>query len=184
MDHGPAWSLLSVAWKNKPDIFETALWIDDCLPENGNRGPYGARAGTAMIEHGVRGTAGAAPLLAWGSPDAEYPGAVTFESVCSEPDAPSYTRLADTEIGDRLYEAWRIANRAHKGEPASYPERRTSLSGMRGKIGLASKDGQWHAPQGTALSTWIAKREDDPRLPGKEGTARKMKDPEGASGRG
>ena len=130
------------------------------------------------------GTAGAAPLLAWGSPDAEYPGAVTFESVCSEPDAPSYTRLADTEIGDRLYEAWRIANRAHKGEPASYPERRTSLSGMRGKIGLASKDGQWHAPQGTALSTWIAKREDDPRLPGEEGTARKMKDPEGASGRG
>ncbi len=169
VDYGPAWSLLSVAWGSKPDIFEAALWIDDCLPENGNRDPYGARAGAAMIEHGVRGTAGAAPLLAWGNPGAEYPGAVTFESVCSESDAPSYTRLTDAEIGDRLYEAWRIANRAHKGRPADYPERRTSLSGMRGKIGLALRDGQWHAARGSALSTWIAKREDDAGLRGEAG---------------
>ena len=169
VDHGHAWPMLSVAWSTEPDAFDIGLWIDDCLPENGSREPFNARAGSAMIERGVRGTAGAAPLIAWANPDVEYPGAVTFESVCAEPEQPSYVPLSDTEIGERLYEAWRVANAAHKGHPASYPERRTSLSGMRGKIGLAQIDGQWHAPHGTALSTWIAKHEDSRRLRGEAG---------------
>ena len=55
INHGDAWSALSVAWESAPDAFETALWIDDCLPENGERDAYNARAGTATGEHGVKG---------------------------------------------------------------------------------------------------------------------------------
>ena len=154
----PHWQDMSIAWAKQPDGYELALWIDDCLPENGSRDPYGARAGAAMIEHGVRGTAGASPLLAWANPDAEFPGAVTFHSICSATThTPTYEALSDIEIGDRLHEAWRTANRAHKGGPAKYPERRTSLSGMRGKMGLALINGKWHGAYGSALSTWIAK---------------------------
>ena len=41
---------------------------------------------------------------------------------------------------------------------------------MRGKIGLTkAEDGAWYAAQGCALNTWIAKREDDPKLPGEAG---------------
>ena len=170
VEHGPAWSALGIAWDEPPDAFSASLWIDDCLPENGSRDPYNARAGTAMIEHGVRGTAGAAPAIAWANPDAEYPGAVTFESVCgSATREPSYTALDEREIGARLLDAWRTANRADKGPPRTYAERRTSLSGMRGKIGLAWRGHQWCAPAGAALSTCIAKREDSIELRGEAG---------------
>ena len=169
VDHGSAWSLLSVAWESKPDAFETELWIDGCLPENGNREPYNTRANAAAIAHGIRGAIGAPALAAWANPQVEYPGAVTFESVCANPENPSYAQLTDAEIGDRLYEAWRIANSAGKGPPISYRERRTSLSGMRGKIGLALVNDRWQAAHGSALSTWIAKHEDSPRLRGEAG---------------
>ena len=41
---------------------------------------------------------------------------------------------------------------------------------MRGKIGLTMlEDGSWGAAYGQALNTWIAKVEDNPRLPGEAG---------------
>ena len=41
---------------------------------------------------------------------------------------------------------------------------------MRGKIGLTMlEDGGWAAAYGHALNTWIAKVEDNPRLPGEAG---------------
>ena len=44
------------------------------------------------------------------------------------------------------------------------------MSGMRGKIGLTMLgDGSWGAAYGQALNTWIAKAEDNPRLPGEAG---------------
>ena len=170
VEHGPAWPALSIGWDEPPDGFSAALWIDDCLPENGSRDPYNARANAAMIEHGVRGVPGGATAIAWANPDTEYPGAVTFESVCAgAARAPTFTALDEREIGERLHEAWRIANRADKGPPRTYAERRTSLSGMRGKIGLAWRGRQWCAPAGSALSTWIAKREDSTDLMGEAG---------------
>ena len=122
-----------------------------------------------MLEHTLVGQPGAASALAWANPDAEYPGAVTFESVCSTPCPPSYHPLSNAKIGDRLYKAWRIANTAHKGQPVEYPERTTSLSGMRGKVGRAWRDGRWCATAGSALTDWIAKREDSARLRGETG---------------
>ena len=115
-----------------------------------------------------------APIdILWGNTDAEYPGAVRFErddAGDGTEDAKEYVRLSDKEIGERLHEAWRIARQAGKGPERDYGERRSSLSGMRGKIGLArAGDGGWHAARGSALNTWIAKREDDPKLPGEAG---------------
>ena len=165
----PNWQAASIAWDTPPTMLEMELWIGACMPENGTREPYDAQAGSELLRHRLQAAPTAATSLAWANPDAEYPGAVTFDSVCATPEPPSYAPLTDDEIGDRLYEAWRIANKAHKGQPSRYPERRTSLSGMRGKIGLARIDGRWLAPMGSALSTWIAKHEDSRRLRGEAG---------------
>ena len=163
------WRRVCVAWDTRPDRLYIELWLDACLPENGSREPYVARAGIELLNHKLMAAPGAASALVWSNPDAEYPGAVTFESVCTSAQAPHYCTLSDTEIGQRLYEAWRIANNAHKGRPVEYAQRRTSLSGMRGKIGLAWRDDRWQAAAGTALSDWIAKREDSTRLRGEAG---------------
>ena len=163
------WNAVSIAWDQPPDRLYLELGLDACLPENGSREPYGARAGIELLERKLAGAPGAGSTLVWANPDAEYPGAVTFDSVCATAPTPGYRAVTDAEIGERLYEAWRIGNNAHKGEPIAYPERRTSLSGMRGKIGLATHDGQWHVAAGSALSNWIAKREDSPRLRGEAG---------------
>lgn len=130
------WTNVSVAWTDPPDRLRLDVWIDACLPENGSREPYGARAGIALLEHRLRAATWEPAFLAWANLDAEYPGAVTFNSVCAPRRPAQYRTLTDEETGDRLYEAWAIANNAHKGKPREYPERRTSLSGMRGKIGL------------------------------------------------
>ena len=166
---GPHWTELSVAWNEVPNRLYLALWLDACLPENGAREPYNARATLKLLEHGVTGTVGEPGSAVWANPDDEYPGAVGFESVATVKQPPHYEALTDAEIGDRLYEAWRIANSAGKGQPVSYRGRRTSLSGMRGKIGLALANDRWHTAHGAALSTWIAKHEDSPRLRGEAG---------------
>ena len=163
------WKAVSVAWDEPPDRLRLNLWLDACLPENGSREPYGAHAAIKLLEHKLGVGMWEPAALIWANPDAEYPGAVSFESVCTTAQAPEYRALGDAEIGERLHEAWAIANNARKGRPVEYPERRTSLSGMRGKIGLVWHNGRWHAARGTALSDWIAKREDSARLRGEAG---------------
>ena len=148
----PYWNTVSVDWTEPPAMLELELWIGDCMPENGSKKPYEGRAGMEVRNRALEAVPTAAATLAWANPDAEYPGAVGFRSICSAPTAHNrstgYTRVADDEIGERLYEAWRIANQVGKGEPAEYPDRRTLLSGMRGKTGLAWADNQWQVARG------------------------------------
>ena len=81
-----------------------------------------------------------------------------------------YERLTESEIGNRLGEADRIARGVARGTKLPHALEGIALSGMRGKIGLTMlEDGGWAAAYGHALNTWIAKVEDNPRLPGEAG---------------
>ena len=169
---GPGLRRMSVAWDETPAMRTVRTWLNACLPENGNRLPYLQRAQMLRAERGASPEAiGPADVL-WGNTDADYAGAVSFERAEEEGEARTkgYASLSEREIGDRLYEAWRVANQEGKGPAKHYPERRTSLTGMRGKIGLTPDGGGgWHAATGGALNTWVAKREDSPRLRGEAG---------------
>ena len=164
---------LSAAWDEAPSPDALFHWLDACLPENGSREPYKDRAQALRIEYGQSARIAEPVDVLWGNTDAEFAGAIRFRREDEyEPgeNALGYAPLSDEEVGERLYEAWRIANGGGKGPERTYAERRSSLSGMRGKIGLTqSSDGAWLAATGAALNTWIAKREDDPRLPGEAG---------------
>ena len=169
----PGIARVSAAWDETPELETLTHWLEACLPENGSRVPFEERARALKLDRGEPPLITAPIDILWGNTDAEYPGAVRFER--DDPsdgteDAKEYVRLSDKEIGERLHEAWRIARQAGKGPERDYGERRSSLSGMRGKIGLArASDGSWQAARGSALNTWIAKREDDPKLPGEAG---------------
>ena len=164
---------VSAAWDQVPTPESLTHWLEACLPENGSRAPYEERARARKLDHGESPLIGGPVDILWGNTDAEYPGAVRFrrdDEVEPEETDYGYVRLADHDIGERLHEAWRIATQAGKGAERAWGERRSSLSGMRGKIGLTkAEDGAWYAAQGCALNTWIAKREDDPKLPGEAG---------------
>ena len=164
---------VSAAWDQVPTPESLTHWLEACLPENGSRAPYEERARARKLDHGESPLIGGPVDILWGNTDAEYPGAVRFrrdDEVEPEETDHGYVRLADHDIGERLHEAWRIATQAGKGAERAWGERRSSLSGMRGKIGLTkAEDGAWYAAQGCALNTWIAKREDDPKLPGEAG---------------
>ncbi len=163
------WPRVSVAWQAPPSRLYIELWLDACLPENGSREPFAARAASQLLSLGIEGPLGEPSTLTWASPDAEYPGAVSFHSVCDTARGADYSALSEGEMGERLHEAWRIANNAHKGPPRQRVERRTSLSGMRGKFGVTLRNGRWCIAHGRALTDWIAKREDSERLRGEAG---------------
>ena len=58
----------------------------------------------------------------------------------------AYATLTDEEIGTRLLEAAVTAAGARRGRPTTHDERRSSLSGVRGKIGVTLlADGRWGA---------------------------------------
>lgn len=169
----PEIARVSAAWDETPKLETLTHWLEACLPENGSRVPFEERARALKLDRGKRPLITAPIDILWGNTDAEYPGAVRFQREDQDDgsrDPNEYVRLSDKEIGERLHEAWRVARQAGKGPERSYGERRASLSGMRGKIGLTRiGDGSWHAARGSALNTWIAKREDDPKLPGEAG---------------
>ena len=169
VDRAEHWQDISIAWSEPPDRRRLELWLDACLPENGSREPYGARCALKLIEHGLSARPWEPAAMVWASPDDEYPGAVGFASMCTQPRKTQYRAATDADIADRLYEAWTVANKAHKGRPRERPERRTSLSGMRGKTGIAWVHGRWHTAHGAALTNWIAKHEDSTRLRGEAG---------------
>lgn len=169
----PVLARLSGAWDETPDPVRLRNWLDACLPENGSLEPFQARAITLQLERGAPGTIHGPVDTLWGNTDAEYPGAVRFARD-DEPHArrgrAKYARLSDATIGRRLHEAWETANRIAKGPGRAHPQRRSSLSGARGKLGLTlGADGGWLAAEGAALNTWIAKREDNPKLEGEAG---------------
>ena len=169
---GPGLRRMSAAWDETPAMRMVRTWLNACLPENGTRIPYLQRAQILRAELGASPEAVGPADVLWGNTDADYAGAVSFERAEENRGAETggYTSLSEREIGDRLYEAWRVANQEGKGPAKRYPERRTSLSGMRGKIGLTEDgDGGWLAATGRALNTWIAKREDSRRLRGEAG---------------
>lgn len=173
LEEGAALRRLSAGWDEPPAMETVSLWLEGCLPENGLRLPYEERARERRMALGGGARLSVPEDLLWGNADAEYPGAVSFRRMEEAEEGAGtggYTSLTNEEIGDRLHEAWRIANAEGKGPAAAYPERRTSLSGMRGKIGLtALPDGRWAVAHGDRLNTWIAKREDSPRLRGEAG---------------
>lgn len=169
----PTGALVSAAWDQVPGLEALTHWLEACLPENGVRLAYEERTRALKLDRGEPPLLSGPVDILWGNTDAEYPGAIRFrrdEETESAEAAYGYVRLSDKDIGARLHEAWRLANRAGKGPEYTFPERRSSLSGVRGKIGLTrADDGSWLAAQGSALNTWIAKREDDPRLVGEAG---------------
>lgn len=173
LEEGAALRRLSAEWDEPPAMETASLWLEGRLPENGLRPPYEERARERRMALGGGARLSVPEDLLWGNVDAEYPGAVSFRRMEEAEEGAGtggYTSLTDEEIGDRLHEAGRIANAEGKGPAAAYPERRTSLSGMRGKIGLtALPDGRWAAAHGDRPNAWIAKREDSARLRGEAG---------------
>ena len=78
------------------------------------------------------------------------------------------SRRARSEIGS----ARRIGSRADwRGERSCHtPSRASRCQGCAGRSGLTIlEDGSWGAAYVQALNTWIAKVEDNPRLPGEAG---------------
>ena len=117
-----------------------------------------------LMEHGQRPAPNGPGDLLWGNTEAEYAGAVSFrrgEDERSAETGQGYARLSDEEIAQRLESATQAAN-AGSGRPRSYRERRTSLSGMRPKIGLTPLDGGWGAATGGSVNGCVAKVEMDP----------------------
>ena len=168
----PVSARISAAWTERAATRQLDCWLDGCLPENGLLGRYRARA-QAMLQ--AAGLASETPKVAEilrANADAEFAGAIGFETqrVRSTARISGYERLTETEIGTRLDEADRIARGLGRGTSLPDGPEGIALSGMRGKIGLTMlEDGGWAAAYGRALNTWIAKVEDNPRLPGEAG---------------
>ena len=164
---------LSCGWRPPIAIHEFANWLEHLLPENGRLLQARRRANDALRKHGfLREASGSADIL-WGNFDSECPGAV---SVGAE--------LAGTELGDASpsndaallpaeiaklvrWAAYEVANSGPRPETPDFPSR-TSLSGMRPKIGLHWDPvaESWRTAHARRLSTHIVKLEDTPDLPG------------------
>ena len=165
---------LSAAWEREPSLAALYLWLDACLPENGARRAFEERATALKLDLGLPVTVSPPVDLVWANTDAEFPGAVSFQRSNApgpDPRESGYVRLSSEEIAVRLEEASRRAAPHPKGQPRTFPERRSSLSGSREeKIGLTlARDGTWQAATGNALNTWIAKHEHNRKLPGEAG---------------
>ena len=169
---GPMSARISAAWTGKPATRQLNGWLDGCLPENGLLVRYRARAQSMLQAAGVaRETPTVAEILR-ANADAEFAGAIRFDTDRTRSAAATsgHERLTETEIGSRLEQADRIARGLGTRTRLSDGLEGIALSGMRGKIGLTMlEDAGWVAAQGQALNTWIAKVEDNPRLPGEAG---------------
>ncbi len=163
---------ISCALWDEATIGKLRLWLDDCLPENGARESYRQRAIEQAIREEREGREpGTIELLA-ANTGKEYPGAIGFTRPGEDPDEAGggYERVSDAEIGARVEDAHVIAMGRGRTGLREYSGRGTSLSGMRGKIGIVWREGRgWCIPTGRSLSTWIVKHEDNRRLPGEAG---------------
>ena len=163
----PGWKILTAAWDKSPA--DPEQWLTALLPENGNITWYALRAADERHRRDL-GSFGMEELPAlWANPDAEYPGTVSFRSVCSDPQPPEHRPISDNQIKHRIHAANLSSLRPWRGRPKVYPMRAVSLAGMRPKFGLAWLDGSWHTAHGTALTNWIVKSECRDELPGEAG---------------
>ena len=166
---GPVAVRLSAAWTEEPGTRRLERWLDGCLPENGLRGRYQARTQAMLREAGLAHENPGAGEMLWANANAEFAGAIGFDDH-QAPRASGHERIEEHEIGRRLAEAALIADGRGQGTRGPDAPEGIALSGMRGKIGLTMfEDGSWGAAYGRALNTWIAKVEDNPRLPGEAG---------------
>ena len=169
---GPMSARISAAWTETPATRQLERWLDGCLPENGLLGRYRARAKAMLQAAGVACETPKVAQMLWANTDTEFAGAIRLDTHRSRSAAATsgYERLTETEIGRRLGEADRIARGLEPRTRLPDAPEGIALSGMRGKIGLTKlDDGGWAAAHGQALNTWIAKVEDNPRLPGEAG---------------
>ena len=164
---------LSCGWRPPIAIDQFTNWLEHLLPENGQLLHARRRADDALRTHGLpREASGPADIL-WGNCDLECPGAASVSAELAGSELPgdgavSDAPLAPEDIGKLVrWAAYEVANR---GPPPARPDfpSRTSLSGMRPKIGLRHDpvSGSWHLAHGGQLSTHIVKLEDTPDLPG------------------
>ena len=164
---------LSCGWRPPIAVGELTNWLEHLLPENGRLLHARQRANAALREHGfMREASGPADVL-WGNFDAECPGAA---SVCAEVGGTELggetlvetPALTADEIGKLVrWAAFETANSGPRPVPPDFPSR-TSLSGMRPKLGLHCDPatGSWHVAHAGRLSTHVVKLEDTPDLPG------------------
>ena len=177
---GPAFRRLTAEPDRLRDPVRLRHWLTGFLPENGAIGPYREHARRQWEAHGVGSARDSAASILWGNADAEYTGAIDFRQTTGTPvedlpaRGPAITEpISDREIGGRLDLATRIA----EGAPGTRPDelldltgRLSSLSGMRGKLGLTRHaGGRWAIARGDSLNTWIAKHEHREGLPGEAG---------------
>lgn len=166
-------NVLSCGWRPPIAIDRFTNWLEHLLPENGQLLHARQRADDALRKHGFRREASGPADILWGNFDRECPGAasVTAELAGSEllSDTPaSDAPLASSDIGKMVrWAAYEVANSGPRPERPEAPSR-TSLSGMRPKIGLRRDPatGSWQLAHGGQLSTHIVKLEDTPDLPG------------------
>ena len=166
-DPHTGWRNLTAVQNSTPN--SPRRWLTALLPENGNITWYALRAAKAAREHDLSPLGMEHLPSLWASPDAEYPGAVSFKSICSDPQPPEYRPISDNQIKHRIHAANLSSIRPWRGRPKRYPGRLVSLAGMRPKFGLAWISGQWHTAHGTALTDWIVKSEFSHELPGEAG---------------
>ena len=168
----PMSARISAAWTEKPATRQLNCWLDGCLPENGLLGRYRARAQSMLQAAGLAWERPKVGEILWANADAEFAGAIRFDTdrTRSTAQTSGYERLTEREIARRLDEADRIARGLGRRTKLPDAPEGIALSGMRGKIGLTMlEDGSWGAAYGQALNTWIAKVEDNLRLPGEAG---------------
>ena len=180
MQEGPAFTRLTAEPGNLRDPVRLGHWLDAFLPENGAVAPYRQHARQAWEQHGAGVDRATAASILWGNADAEYTGAIDFRRTDRHPPErlpehgpPDLEPLSEAAIGARLELASRIVDSAPRTRPAellALSGRRSSLSGMRGKLSLTPlADGRWGVARGDGLNTWICKHEQRLNLPGEAG---------------
>ena len=111
---------ISATWTEKPATRQLNCWLNGCLPENGLLARYRARAQSMLQAAGVAYEKPKVAEILWANADAEFAGAVRFDTDRSPSAAhvSGYERLTESEIGNRLGEADRIARGLARGPAA------------------------------------------------------------------
>ena len=129
---------ISAAWTVKPATRQLNCWLDGCLPENGLLARYRARAQSMLQAAGVAYETPKVAEILWANADAEFAGAVRFDTDRSPSAAhvSGYERLTESEIGNRLGEADRIGSRAEwRGERSCHtPSRASRCQGCAARL--------------------------------------------------